>query len=95
MKQFETKRVLFGVLAALAVGLIFLPAELRHHSKHPAGIEQNKARLIIHNKLSGLDRKAASAEWFMHQRNYPLGYIPENAEIRALEDMRAVFTARS
>ncbi|MGH7597575.1 MAG: WD40/YVTN/BNR-like repeat-containing protein, partial [bacterium] len=33
-------------------------------------------------------RKAASAEWFMHQRAYPVGYIPHDAEIKAVDDMR-------
>lgn len=44
--------------------------------------------LPIHNKLKGMARKAASAEWFMHQRTYPLGYLPPDAEIKAVEDMR-------
>ncbi|MGH7452635.1 MAG: WD40/YVTN/BNR-like repeat-containing protein, partial [bacterium] len=44
--------------------------------------------LPIHNKLKGMARKAASAEWFMHQRTYPVGYIPKDAEIKAVDDMR-------
>ncbi|MGH7451721.1 MAG: hypothetical protein ACRENG_10275, partial [bacterium] len=32
--------------------------------------------------------KAEGAAWFMSQRMYGLGYIPKDAEIRALEDMR-------
>ncbi|MGH7598920.1 MAG: PKD domain-containing protein [bacterium] len=44
--------------------------------------------LPIRNKLSGVARKAASAKWFLEQRTYPFGFIPQDAEIRALEDMR-------
>ncbi len=44
--------------------------------------------LNVHNKLKGVARKAASAEWFISQRAYGLGYIPPDAEIRAVEDMR-------
>lgn len=42
----------------------------------------------IHGKLKGLERKAASVKWFTEQRTYPFGFIPQDAEIRALEDVR-------
>jgi hypothetical protein len=47
-----------------------------------------KRNLPIRNKLKGAERKAASAAWFMSQRTYGLGYIPQDAEIRAVEDVR-------
>ncbi len=47
-----------------------------------------KPKVAVPHKLKGAERKAASAEWFMAQRTYGLGYIPQDAEIRAVEDVR-------
>ncbi len=43
---------------------------------------------LIHGKLKGVERKAESAKWFLEQRTYPFGFIPQDAEIRALDDVR-------
>lgn len=34
------------------------------------------------------------AEWFYHQRAYPLGFIPAGARLRAIEQMRSMIRAR-
>lgn len=39
-------------------------------------------------RLKGAARKAKGAEWYIAQRAYGLGYIPQDAEIRAIEDVR-------
>jgi photosystem II stability/assembly factor-like uncharacterized protein len=49
---------------------------------------RSSSNLKIRNKLGGAERKAASAKWFMSQRMYGLGYIPQDAEIHAVEDVR-------
>jgi len=48
-------------------------------------LSTDRARLSIHGKLRGMQRKVQSIEWFAAQRTYPHGTIPFDAEIKAVE----------
>ncbi len=80
MKRFWLKGIFFGAVVALPFALVILQSQNREPS--------HARRLPIQRKLSGAQRRAESAEWFLSQRTYPLGYIPKDAEIRAVEDLR-------
>jgi len=80
MKRFWLKGLLLAAVAALPFTMMFLQPQ----SREPEPLK----RLSLTRRLPAMERKAASAEWFMSQRTYGLGYIPPDAEIRAVEDMR-------
>ena len=90
-----SKRFFLNLASVGVLLLTFTVASLSWRSgenavtKNPNALRHNNKRsLPIHNKLTGMARKAASAEWFMQQRTYPVGYIPVDAEIKAVEDLR-------
>ncbi len=76
MKRFWLKGIALAAVAALAL--------VQWQNDEPAP----QKRLSFKSKLSGVERKAAGAAWYMSQRTYGLGYIPPDAEIRAVEHVR-------
>ncbi|MGH7454232.1 MAG: WD40/YVTN/BNR-like repeat-containing protein, partial [bacterium] len=90
-KRIPKFALMAALLSTLFICLIWLPSAPNSVSTNLiASSDQAVAKLNvpIQRKLKGMARKAASAEWFMSQRTYGLGYIPKDAEIRAVEDMR-------
>ncbi len=87
------KLIYFAPAVILLMALVTLPL-WRSTAENPAASHENAVAgitsqdLPIRNKLSPMARKAASAEWFMRQRTYPSGFIPQDAELKALDDMR-------
>ncbi len=90
-----TRRKLFPMLLLPLVLAVILAS--RFIATHNGANETNPAYKLnaenaptplIHGKLKGVERKAASAKWFAEQRTYPFGFIPQDAEIRALEEVR-------
>jgi hypothetical protein len=77
------------VLCALAMAGVWwnLPRNSAHRQDDSANASP-ASQFSIQNKLRGVARKAASAEWFMSQRTQGLGYISPDAEIRTVEDVR-------
>src|SRR5574341_428765 len=90
-KRIQKFALMAALLSTLCIGLVWLPS-----TPYPVpanwGTSSDQAiakrKLPIRNKLKGLERKAASARWFVAQRTYGLGYIPPDAEIRAVEEVR-------
>jgi photosystem II stability/assembly factor-like uncharacterized protein len=76
MKRFWLKGIVLAAMAALAL--------VQWQNDEPAP----QKRLSFKSKLSGVQRKAAGAAWYMSQRMYGLGYIPPDAELRAVEHVR-------
>lgn len=81
------KKVFYLTSSAILLTTLVVALLWRSSAENPAS-KITARSLPIHNKLKGMARKAASAEWFLEQRTYPFGFIPPDAEIRALEDMR-------
>jgi hypothetical protein len=75
----------FVLLPTLIVSLSWLHSAYEFSKKSVTRVESG---LRNPGKLKGVARKAASAEWFMQQRTYPLAYIPQDAEIRAVDYVR-------
>jgi photosystem II stability/assembly factor-like uncharacterized protein len=75
----------FVVLAALVIGLALLSSRPK-----PASTKDPVLSDLAVGKPDEEERegKPDGAAWFMAQRTYGLGYIPQDAEIRAVEDMR-------
>ncbi|MGH7454803.1 MAG: WD40/YVTN/BNR-like repeat-containing protein, partial [bacterium] len=89
-KSKSTHALALVLLAALVIGFALLSSR-----PHPAPIRYHASSSLIVGKFHEDERKdkarggkAEGAVWFMSQRTYPLGYIPKDAEIRAVEDMR-------
>ncbi len=82
-------RFLFPMLL-LPLALLVLSSSrvLFNGNEDGARTKLDEKRVPIRNKLKGVARKDASIKWFTEQRNYPYGFIPEDAEIRAVEDVR-------
>jgi len=76
---------LAALLPALVISLWWWSPARENETSSP---HLTAGKFPIPNKLPALERKAKSYEWFMDQRTYPLGYIPQDAEIRALADLR-------
>lgn len=78
----------FTLLAAFMLGLDWLSIKQTSLSNHkPAAL--TKFNSSAPGRLKGAARKAAGIEWYMAQRAYGLGYIPQDAEIHAVEDVRS------
>lgn len=75
------------LLTALVVGFTLLSSrpQLEHDSLSFVAGNLSEADAHEGEERGG---KAEGAIWFMAQRTYGLGYIPPDAEIRAVEDMR-------
>ncbi len=80
MKRYWMKGI--GLTIAAALPLTFALLQPQNPQQTPA------EQAPMPRKLSGAERKAASAERYISQRMFGLGYIPQDAEIRAVEDMR-------
>ena len=92
--QFKQRMLLSLLLLPLTLAVLwssrFMTAHFNENASdaiHKLNAEDAPAP-AIHHKLKGLERKAESAKWFLEQRTYPFGFIPQDAEIRALEDVR-------
>jgi photosystem II stability/assembly factor-like uncharacterized protein len=81
-----------AVLSGLVIGVsLWNTAQNRAGKNAPVSLHVEAGSLPKVNSrhlLKGVERKAAGAEWFVSQRSYGLGYIPQDAEIRAVEYMR-------
>jgi hypothetical protein len=78
------------LLAALVIGFALLSSR-----PHSAPTRDHASSSLVAGKFHEDERedmaregKVEGAAWFMSQRTYGLGYIPKDAEIRAVEDMR-------
>jgi photosystem II stability/assembly factor-like uncharacterized protein len=78
------------LLAALVIGFALLSLKPK-----PASTPDPVSSNLAARKTGAGERKAMAPEgkvegaaWFVSQRTYGLGYIPKNAEILAVEDMR-------
>ena len=77
----------FALLAAFMLGLGWLSFKQISLST-PKPTISAKLNPSAPGRLKGVARKAKGAEWYMSQRMYGLGYIPQDAEIRAVEHVR-------
>lgn len=87
VKRISRAATAFALLAALMLGLGWSGFKQISAPKNERAANR-KLNFSAQGRLKGAERKAASAEWYVSQRTYGLGYIPQDAEIRAVEDMR-------
>lgn len=83
MKRFWLKGFLLAAMAVLPFTLALLQPQ-DHEGERNDGMFFER-ELYEEDEPGG---EAKGVEWFMSQRTYGLGYIPLDAEIRAVEDMR-------
>lgn len=77
----------FALWAAFMLGLGWLGFKQISPSNHKQATAA-KFNSSAPGLLKGVARKAAGIEWYLSQRSYGLGYIPPDAEIRAVEHVR-------
>lgn len=86
-KKFKSMSA-FVLLSALVIGFTFLTSRL---TREPGSFSWSAGKFAVEDEEreeAKREGEAAGVEWFMAERTYGLGYIPPDAEIRALEDMR-------
>jgi len=80
MKRSWKKGIGLAITAAVPLAFVLL--------QPPSPQQTHWERSPMPRKLSGVERKAASAERYIAQRMYGLGYIPQDAEIHAVDHVR-------
>jgi photosystem II stability/assembly factor-like uncharacterized protein len=87
-KSWVRTTLLLSVLVPLAIILRLAGLDSKQVSAPTREAGTSRLQLSANCKLKGAARKAAGAEWFISQRSYGLGYIPQDAEVRAVEYVR-------
>ena len=87
VKRISRAAAALALLAALMLGLGWSGFKQISAPKNERAAN-TKFNFSAPGRLKGVARKAAGIEWYMAQRTYGLGYIPQDAEIRAVEDVR-------